>query len=97
MGNARKYSEAELVEVRFWTEDNLFVARVQDNGVGFDTEAVNRDYSSRGSLGMVNMRERADRIDGSLKVESEPGQGTTVTLVVPLDKRTRKTAKNNGR
>lgn len=86
LGNARKYSKASIIEVRFWQEDNLFVARVQDDGVGFDTTAVNRDYSSRGSLGMVNMRERAERIDGSLRVESVPGRGTSVILVVPLAK-----------
>ncbi|MCZ7669004.1 MAG: sensor histidine kinase [Chloroflexi bacterium] len=65
LGNARKYAKAKQIEVRFWQEDNLFVALVQDNGVGFDTQSVNRDYSTRGSLGMVNMRERAERIDGS--------------------------------
>ena len=86
LGNARKYSEADLITVRFWKEDNLFVAMVQDDGHGFDVQEVNSDYSSRGSLGMINMRERADRIDGSLKLESAPGQGTAVTLVVPLDK-----------
>jgi signal transduction histidine kinase len=86
LGNARKYSKAKLIQVRFWKEDDLFVAMVQDNGIGFDTQDVNQDYSSRGSLGMVNMRERAERIDGSLRLESAPGQGTTVTLVVPLDK-----------
>jgi signal transduction histidine kinase len=86
MGNARKYSKANLIEVRLWQEDELFVARVQDDGVGFDIQAVNSNYSSRGSLGMVNMRERAERIDGSLKVESAPGKGTMITLVVPLDK-----------
>ncbi|WP_420641733.1 histidine kinase [Candidatus Leptofilum sp.] len=86
LGNARKYSRASKIQVRFWQEDNLFVALVQDNGVGFDVQAVNQDYSSRGSLGMVNMRERADRIDGSLRLESAPGHGTSVTLVVPLDK-----------
>ncbi len=86
LGNARKYSKASLVEVRFWQEEDLFVARVRDDGVGFDTEDVNRDYSSRGSLGMVNMRERAERIDGSVRVESQPGQGTMVMLVVPLGK-----------
>jgi len=32
------------------------------------------------------MQERAERIDGSLRLESKPGKGTTVTLVVPLDK-----------
>ncbi len=92
LGNARKYSEAEQILVRFWREDNLFVAMVKDNGKGFDVQDVNADYSSRGSLGMINMRERADRIDGSLKLESAPGQGTTVTLVVPLDKHGRRVA-----
>ncbi len=86
LGNARKYSKAKLIEVRFWREENLFVARVQDDGVGFDTQGVNQNYSSRGSLGMVNMRERAERIDGSLQVDSAPNKGATVMLVVPLDK-----------
>jgi signal transduction histidine kinase len=86
LNNARKYAQASLIELRFWQEDNLFVANIHDNGIGFDTFSVERDYSTRGSLGMVNMRERADRIDGSLSVESSPQAGTTVTLVVPLDK-----------
>lgn len=86
LNNARKYSKATLIEVRFWQTDGLFVAAVRDDGVGFDTYDINRDYSTRGSLGMVNMRERAERIDGSLRVESSPDSGTTVTLVVPLDK-----------
>ena len=90
LGNARKYSQANLIEVRFWQEDNLFVAVVRDDGLGFDTQAVNKNYSTRGSLGMVNMRERAERIDGSLRLESSPGHGTSVTLVVPLDKHGRR-------
>ncbi len=86
MGNARKCSQATTIEVRLWREEELFVARIQDDGIGFDIQSVNATYSSRSSLGMVNMRERAERIDGSLKVESSPGRGTTITLVVPLDK-----------
>ncbi len=86
LNNARKYSKATLIEVRLWETDGLFAASVRDNGVGFDTYDINRDYSTRGSLGMVNMRERAERIDGSLRVDSSPDAGTTVTLVVPLDK-----------
>lgn len=92
LGNARKYSQANLIEVRFWKEDNLFVALIQDDGVGFDAQHINRDYSSRGSLGMVNMRERAERIDGSLRVESTPQNGTKITLVVPLEKHSRRLA-----
>jgi len=89
LGNARKYSKATLIQVRFWIEDDLFVTMIKDDGVGFNTQDVNSDYSSRGSLGMVNMRERAERIDGSLRLESVPGKGTTVTLVVPLGKHRR--------
>jgi signal transduction histidine kinase len=86
LGNARKYSKANLIEVRMWHEDSLFVARIQDDGIGFDVEEINKGYSTRGSLGLLNMQERAERIDGSLRLESKPGKGTTVTLVVPLDK-----------
>jgi signal transduction histidine kinase len=86
LNNARKHARAGVIEVRFWRANDLFVASVFDNGRGFDTYDVDRDYSTRGSLGMVNMRERAERIDGSLRVESSPEVGTTVTLVVPLDK-----------
>ena len=90
LGNARKYSKASLIEIRMWHEDSLFVARVKDDGVGFDVEEVNQGYSTRGSLGLLNMQERAERIDGSLRLESEAGKGTTVTLVVPLNRNTRR-------
>ncbi len=90
LGNARKYSKASLIEVRMWQEDNLFVARIQDDGVGFDAESVNENYSSRGSLGLINMKERAARVDGSLKLDTSPGRGTAWTLVVPLQKHGRR-------
>lgn len=86
LGNARKHSKASLIEVRFWTEDNLFAAQIKDDGVGFDVAEVTSDYSSRGSLGMINMQERADMIDGRIQLESAPGAGTEITLVVPLDR-----------
>lgn len=89
LSNARKYAEAQVIEVRLWREEDLFVARVSDDGVGFDPDDVRDDYHSRGSLGLLNMHERADRIDGSISIESAPGAGTTVTLIVPLEKQGR--------
>ena len=94
LGNAAKHSEAELIQVRLWEEDGLFVARIEDDGKGFDVPSVTENYSSRGSLGMVNMRERAELIDGTLRMESEPGQGTAITLIVPLDKAGRQVTPN---
>jgi signal transduction histidine kinase len=86
LGNARKHAQCKNIEVRFWKERDLFVTRIKDDGVGFDVGSVNKNYSSRGSLGMVNMHERAALIDGSLRVESSPGRGTAITLIVPLSK-----------
>lgn len=86
LGNARKHAQASSVDVRLWNEDGLVVTRIQDDGVGFEVEDVMTGYSSRGSLGMLNMRERAETIDGSIQVNSSPGKGTAITVVVPLDK-----------
>jgi signal transduction histidine kinase len=65
---------------------------VLDDGRDFDVEDVMADYSSRGSLGMVNMRERAQRVDGTVKVDAKPGRGTAVTVIVPLTTQNRREA-----
>ena len=57
---------------------------ISDNGAGFDTGKVTQNYENRGSLGMVNMHERAAMLNGSLHVTSTPGSGTTITLIAPL-------------
>jgi signal transduction histidine kinase len=87
LGNACKHAGAKLIQVRMWVESKLFVVQISDDGVGFDAEAVLGTYESRSSLGMVNMRERAELVDGSLDVRSTADQGTTITLVVPLRER----------
>jgi len=84
MNNARKHANASRAWVRLAVEGDLFVAQVADNGCGFDVEAVESSYGSRGSLGMINLRERAALVGGTLNVESAPGQGTRVTLLVPI-------------
>jgi signal transduction histidine kinase len=83
--NATKHAEALVISVRLSRPArDRFRLEVADNGVGFNVGAVDADYEQRGSLGMVNMRERAELIDGNLVVESAEGQGTTITLSVPV-------------
>jgi signal transduction histidine kinase len=53
---------------------------VRDEGQGFDVEEAKK---TRG-LGLVSMQERVHLVHGSLGVESEPGAGTSVLVVVPL-------------
>jgi signal transduction histidine kinase len=84
VNNARKHANASRVVVRLAVEEDLFLAQVVDNGRGFDLDAVETGYGSRGSLGLINLRERAELVEGNVTIESEPGQGTSVTLVVPI-------------
>ena len=84
IGNARKHAEAEKVQVRLYIQNSTFVAEVEDDGCGFDVDAVQMRYDERGSLGMINMYERAELVGGSLAISSVPGQGTRITLSVPL-------------
>jgi signal transduction histidine kinase len=85
VGNARKHAKARNIWVRLRLEMDAVIAEVQDDGEGFDVRGVAAAYDSRGSLGMVNMRERAELINGILTMDSEPGRGTTITLAVPFD------------
>jgi signal transduction histidine kinase len=62
---------------------DLIVA-IRDNGKGFDLAQTEARYDRLGKLGMLNMRERAEALDARYRVESVPGHGTLVYLIVPL-------------
>ncbi len=88
INNARKHAQASLIRVRLkrMTEDEgLIFVEIADNGKGFDVNGVLNTYEKRGSLGMINLRERAEMINAVLRVQSAPGKGTRVQVVVPLD------------
>ncbi len=83
--NARKHAESAHIWVRLLREDDRFILEVEDDGVGFNVGGVDASYEQRGSLGFVNMRERADLVDGILHIESAEGEGTQITLSVLLE------------
>ncbi|HLC05205.1 MAG TPA: GAF domain-containing sensor histidine kinase [Anaerolineales bacterium] len=84
VNNARKHAEAEHIWVRLNRNPEAFTLEVEDDGVGFNVGAVDSNYEQRGSLGMVNMRERTELVDGKLSIRSSEGRGTLITVAVPL-------------
>ena len=84
VNNARKHAEAEHIWLRTHTREDVFVLEIEDDGVGFNVGSVDSDYEQRGSLGMVNMRERTELIHGVFHVDSTEGQGTCIQVSVPL-------------
>ncbi|UCF59813.1 MAG: GAF domain-containing sensor histidine kinase [Anaerolineaceae bacterium] len=84
INNARKHAEAEHIWVRLKRRGDQFVLEVEDDGVGFNVGAVDSNYEQRGSLGMVNMRERTELVNGEFNIRSSEGDGTCITVIVPL-------------
>ena len=87
VNNARKHAQAPIILVRLQilADDNdIAVLEIIDNGVGFNMDEVEGNYNHRGSLGMVNLRERTQLVNGLLHMQSEPGRGTRVQVYMPL-------------
>jgi signal transduction histidine kinase len=85
VNNARKHASARHIWVNLRSyEKEIALLEIQDDGVGFDVAAVNRSYDERGSLGMINLRERTELVNGVLNIQSVLGKGTRVQVYIPL-------------
>jgi signal transduction histidine kinase len=85
VNNARKHAKANHIWVRLKALDkDLVLLDVQDDGGGFDVSSMDSSYDQRGSLGMVNMRERTELVNGLFTIKSEEGKGTSVRVIIPL-------------
>jgi len=79
--NIRKYADARTVSVLLDQRGGEVVAIVEDDGCGFDPDAISAD-EQRPRLGLRGMRERVAQVGGALEIESS-GSGTTVFIRVP--------------
>ena len=86
VGNARKHAQAQHIYVRLFRQNAYLMVEIQDDGVGFDVEATMREYKNKkdSSLGMVNLRERAALIEGTMNLDSAKGKGTKISVAIPL-------------
>jgi signal transduction histidine kinase len=83
VNNARKHAAARNHWVRLYHREQYVITEIQDDGVGFDPALTAVAYDQRGSLGMVNMRERAALVEGTLLIDSAIGAGTKITVLLP--------------
>jgi signal transduction histidine kinase len=81
IANVRKHSEAENVEIVLEPRQGGVLARIRDDGVGFDIEQIGESGSEH--VGLSNMRERAEMAGGWCRISSAFGAGTVVELWVP--------------
>ena len=81
--NIARYAEATQVSVTLSPQETHWLLEVEDNGKGFDPEAVTRQ-----TLGLAGMRERGVMLGGKVIIFSHPGHGTTVQAFIPMHKDT---------
>jgi signal transduction histidine kinase len=82
--NVIKHSEATRVDVILEYHEGQVQAIVEDNGRGFDLDAVIKSNGAAGRLGLAGMNERLTLVGGTINLESEPGRGTAVFARIPL-------------
>lgn len=84
LNNIRKHAAASQSWVRLQLDESWASLTVRDNGKGFAPEQALEQAQARGSVGLTQMRERSERAGGAFRIESAPGEGTTVTAKLPL-------------
>jgi len=84
--NASKHAKTHRASITVRHADDQLCIEVHDQGVGFDRRLSDQYEVSAGSskFGLFSIRERMKALGGSLLIDSEPGKGTTATLVLPL-------------
>jgi len=87
LSNVVRHADASNVVISIGVEDGMVRASVEDDGRGFAVEAENGASQGRG-LGIIGMHERATILGGSVRLESEAGRGTIVTIELPMVKPT---------
>lgn len=86
VNNAIKHARAKNIMVGLKETPQGVLTTITDDGNGFDVDQVMQNYETRGSLGMINLRERAEAVGGEFKMTSTLGEGTSISIYIPKEK-----------
>ncbi len=83
--NVIKHAHASHVDIHVTSQGPYMILQVLDDGVGFDTAEMGTRSGTSSGYGLFSIRERLSSLGGHIKINSRPGQGTQVTITVPLE------------
>jgi PAS domain S-box-containing protein len=86
LNNVARHAQAKHVSIILERRESYVIAIVEDDGQGFDTEAVMGTLRQEHRLGLLGMHERVNQLGGTLTVESTLGSSTTVIARIPMDR-----------
>ncbi len=77
--NSKKYAQASKISIDFTVHKKYVNLTITDNGIGFDTAI------SKKGIGLQNLQERVEELNGTLNIESEIGDGTKTSIQIPIN------------
>ena len=77
--NSKKYAQASKISIDFIVHKKYVHLTITDNGIGFDTNI------SKKGIGLQNLQERVEELNGTLNIESEIGNGTKISIQIPIN------------
>jgi PAS domain S-box-containing protein len=87
LSNIRKHAQATQARISLSYQLNSVNLRIIDNGIGFRVSKEQKSAISRGSLGLLSMKERAHLIGANLRIESTINQGTTIAVEMKAEEK----------
>ena len=84
LSNVQKHAKAERATITLTVAEGRIKGTIEDNGIGFDVEAMSQDPTKWQSFGLKGIHERARLVGGTARVESRKGQGTRVLVDIPI-------------
>jgi len=82
LSNVARHAGVKEVSVRIWVQEGWLNLQIEDEGAGFDPEAV---LASTATSGLAGMREQVQLLDGKLTIDAAPGEGTHLLAQLPLE------------
>jgi len=82
--NTVKHAEAEKITISLKNSDSWLYVELRDNGIGFDAVNYMEETSSHDGFGLFDIKEKLNHLNGSLVIDSAPGEGTFISMQVPL-------------
>ena len=83
--NVVKHAQAHTIEINIRRDGQNIHVHVKDDGVGFDLAKAKSHKHKKSGMGLFYIRERLTHLGGEIKLESKVGQGTSVTLIAPIE------------
>jgi signal transduction histidine kinase len=83
--NVAKHAQAEQVLVQLSAESQFANLKVNDDGGGFDVQTRLKRQNQQNGIGLLGLQERLELLEGWLKVQSSPGEGTCLMAFIPME------------